>query len=497
MNHLLLCGDQLFPLEHLQRDFDPPAALQVLMVEDPALCERRPYHQQKLVLVLAAMREHARLLREHGYRVHYWALSEQQSLAGALSSLPDLAGQPLAGYQTQSTGQQTWIEQACRQAGCHWQPQPSPYFLTGREAFTELAGARLPLQMGRFYKAQRQRLKVMLTANGDPQGGRWSFDEDNRRKFPKRETPPILPQTRATKIVSQTAAEIAKRYPDNMGAAQDLWLPATRSGALEWLERFLSERLVGFGTYEDAISQRSWSLFHSTLSPLINIGLLTPGEVLQAVQEYARDHQVPDNDLEGFVRQLIGWREFVGGVYHQHGDAMRGANQRSQTRGMLPSWHQGKLNIPPFDDAIATLKRSGWNHHIERLMVIANLMNLAMIAPDEVFEFFMTYYIDAYDWVMVPNVYGMGLNSDNNTFATKPYICGSNYWLKMSDYSKGPWCDVVDGLYWQFVHRHRMMLAANPRTAMMPRNLDRLRSERKQTIFSAADAFLQQHTRSQ
>ncbi|MFK7913496.1 MAG: cryptochrome/photolyase family protein [Pseudomonadales bacterium] len=500
LNYLLLCGDQLFPLAHLQRDFAAQQNLQIVMVEDAALCERRPYHQQKLTLVLAAMRSHARALEDSGYQVHYRNLSQQQSLAETLTELPGLAGQTLLGYQPHSRGQRRWIEQACSQAGCAWQPAPSPYFLTDSDTFTALAGARLPLQMGRFYKAQRQRLEVLLTADGAPQGGRWSFDEDNRRKFPKRQTAPELPAAKHTAdsraIVTATATEIAERYPDSMGDAHALWLPTDRAGALAWLQCFLHERLVGFGTYEDAISQRSWSLFHSTLSPLINVGLLPPAEVLQAVLDFADKHAVPDNDLEGFVRQLIGWREFVGGVYQQHGAAMRSSNSRNQTRRMLPSWHQGRLDIPPFDDAIATLKSSGWNHHIDRLMVIANLMNLAMIEPDEVFEFFMTYYIDAYDWVMVPNVYGMGLNSDDNTFATKPYICGSNYWLKMSDYSKGPWCDVVDGLYWRFVDRHREALASNPRTAMMPRNLDRLRGERKQTIFAAAAAFLEQHTAS-
>jgi len=174
---------------------------------------------------------------------------------------------------------------------------------------------------------------------------------------------------------------------------------------------------------------------------------------------------------------------------------MRAANSRNQTHSMLPSWSLGELGIPPFDDAIKTLRRTGWNHHIERLMVIANLMNLAQIEPTEVYEFFMTHYVDAYDWVMVPNVYGMGLNSDNNTFATKPYICGSNYWLKMSDYKKGDWCNVVDGLYWRFVERHQATLARNPRTAVLPANLKRLSGERRQLLFSAADAFMAQHTR--
>jgi len=296
-------------------------------------------------------------------------------------------------------------------------------------------------------------------------------------------------------MTAQVAAEVSARYPGNMGDATGLWLPTDRAGALQWLQQFLEQRFLGFGTYEDALSQRSWSVFHSALSPLLNLGLLTPSEVLDRALAFADKNAIPLNDLEGFVRQLIGWREFVYGVYVNHGVPMRVANSRDQTRGMMPSWVNGQLGIPPFDHAIATLKRTGWNHHIERLMVIANLMNLAQIEPDAVYEFFMTHYIDAYDWVMVPNVYGMGLNSDDNTFATKPYICGSNYWLKMSDYKKGDWCNVVDGLYWRFVDRHKETLARNPRTAVLPANLKRLTGERRQLLFSAADQFMKQHTR--
>ena len=231
------------------------------------------------------------------------------------------------------------------------------------------------------------------------------------------------------------------------------------------------------------------------LSPLLNVGLLTPREVLDRALEQAETHEVPLNDLEGFVRQLIGWREFMRGVYVTDAEAMRSSNVRKQRRLPGPAWREGTLGIPPYDDALKTLHRYGWNHHIERLMVIANLMNLAELAPATVYDFFMDHYLDAYDWVMVPNVFGMGLTSDDGTFATKPYICGSNYWLKMSDYRKGDWCNVVDGLYWRFVDHHRAALAANPRTAVMPRNLDRLKTERRELIFTAAGQFLDRHTR--
>ena len=493
--YALLCGDQLFPVAELESRLGDVNQIEIVMVEDPSLCVRRPYHQQKLALVLSAMRNHARLLRDYGYRVHYSELDQQRTLAMSLTELPEMSSRDLIGFRCHSRGQQAWIERACKTAGFCWLAKPSPMFLTEPGTFSELTEKTTPLQMGRFYQKQRKRLLVLLEADSQPRGGRWSFDEDNRRKLPRGQVVPDLPLVSQPTATAGAIKEVCNRFSDHSGDATQLWLPTDRAGALQWLREFLEQRFIGFGTFEDAISQRSWSLFHSTLSPLLNLGLLTPDEVLESALVYAEENAVGLNDLEGFVRQLIGWREFVNGVYANYGEEMRTANTRNQTRSMLPSWGLGELGIPPFDDAIATLRRTGWNHHIERLMIIANLMNLSQIEPDEVYEFFMTHYVDAYDWVMVPNVYGMGLNSDNNTFATKPYICGSNYWLKMSDYKKGEWCDVVDGLYWRFVELNQEKLARNPRTAVLPANLRRLSGERRQRLFSAADLFLVQHTR--
>ena len=491
MKTLLLCGDQLFPPATLRRADLEPDNTRIVMVEDAALCTRRRYHQQKLTLVLAAMRTHREALESRGYKVHYTGLADERSLQDVLAGMKL---DRLHGFVAASAGQRHWVHTACAAAGVAFEALPTPLFLTDSDTFDALAGDRLPLNQGRFYAAQRKRLNVMMDDDGAPEGGQFSFDEDNRRKLPRNQTVPELPDIELSGIARDTAVEVAKRFPKHPGDGSKLWLPVDRAGALRWLRTFLQERFVGFGTYEDAISQRSVSLFHSALSPLLNLGLITPDEVLEKALAYAAEQAVPINDREGFVRQLIGWREFIHGVYQRHGPAMRSANQRSQSRRLTAAWHEGTLGIPPYDDAVKTLQNYGWNHHIERLMVIANLMNLAEIEPHDVYEFFMAGYLDAYDWVMVPNVYGMGLNSDDNTFATKPYICGSNYWLKMSDYRKGDWCDVVDGLYWRFVRVHRKTLAANPRTAMMPRNLDRLKAERKTTIFAAADAFLEQHT---
>jgi deoxyribodipyrimidine photolyase-related protein len=198
--------------------------------------------------------------------------------------------------------------------------------------------------------------------------------------------------------------------------------------------------------------------------------------------------------LEGFLRQLIGWREFVHGIDRVHGQREASSNFWDHQRRLAPCWNDGSTGLPPLDAAIGRLNRLGYNHHIERLMVISNLMLLCEIHPGEVHRWFMESYLDSYEWVMGPNVYGMGQMSDGGLFATKPYICGSNYILKMGDFKRGPWCVIWDGLYWRFIDRHREFFQANPRLSMMVRLLDRMDPVRRQDVFAAAEAFLERAT---
>jgi len=263
---------------------------------------------------------------------------------------------------------------------------------------------------------------------------------------------------------------------------------------MRWLDDFIEQRLAEFGPYEDAISSRSMTVFHSLLTPCLNIGLLTPDEIVERVLQ--RADSVPLQSIEGFVRQVIGWREFVRGIYREFSEAQEQANFWSHERELTDAWYDGGTGLPPLDDAIRTARRYGWLHHIQRLMVLGNLMTLSEIRPQSAHRWFMEMFVDSSEWVMGPNVYGMGLYSDGGLFATKPYICGSNYLLKMSDYRKGPWCEVVDGLYWRFIDIHRDFFAGNPRLAIMPRALDRLGATRRESIFGAAEEFLQRATAS-
>jgi deoxyribodipyrimidine photolyase-related protein len=253
------------------------------------------------------------------------------------------------------------------------------------------------------------------------------------------------------------------------------------------LQQFIQQRLSGFGDYEDAISREHTVLFHSVLTPMLNIGLLSPQQVLDAV--LMEQQRIPINALEGFVRQIIGWREYMRLVYRTMGTAQRTRNYWNHTRPLPKSFYDGTTGIEPIDHTIRRVLCYGYCHHIERLMILGNFMLLCEFHPDAIYQWFMEMFVDAYDWVMVPNVYGMSQHADGGAITTKPYISGSSYVLKMSDYKKGPWCDVWDGLYWRFIDRNRSFFESNPRMKVMTGQLDRMGDKLKKHR-DIADTFL-------
>jgi deoxyribodipyrimidine photolyase-related protein len=260
------------------------------------------------------------------------------------------------------------------------------------------------------------------------------------------------------------------------------------------LNFFIKEKSNLFGDYEDAVNQKDNILFHSALSPYINLGLITPEFIIQKVLDFHKKNKIRMNSLEGYIRQVIGWREFMRGIYQSYSEEMETKNFFKQNRKMKKSWYEGTTGLPPLDHAIKNALNHGWSHHIERLMILSNIMNLCEIKPNVVYKWFMEMFVDSSDWVMVPNVYGMGLFSDGGIFATKPYICGSAYFMKMMDFKKGEWCNTMDGLYWRFIDRNRNFFLTNPRLSMMVRIFDKMKTDRKKLILSEADKFIKQNT---
>ncbi len=487
---LVVLGNQLFPIETLPVPRPGP----VFMCEDDELCRYVRHHKHKLILVLAAMRSYRDELESRGYRVHYFPLSHKGSLEdNLLAVLEEDECTELAHFEVEGKVTERRLAVFAERHDLKRHVVASPMFLSERGVFADFVEGRKRPLMAEFYKLQRRGLDILMK-DGKPSGGKWSFDADNRKKLPRACTPPEVAPAAATDHVAAVAELVDSEFADHPGQTDTFWWPTTHEQALAWLDDFVASRLEQFGDFEDAMTIRSPTVFHSALSPLLNIGLITPREVIDRVLAAAESGDVPLNSLEGFIRQVIGWREFVRGVYHHYDAQMRGANFWNHRRRLTDAWYRGNTGIPPLDDTIATAQRLGWTHHIPRLMVAGNLMTLAEIHPHDAYRWFMEMYADSSAWVMGPNVFGMALFSDGGLFTTKPYICGSNYLLKMSDYPKGDWCDVVDGLYWRFIAEHLEFFASNPRLAIMTRALERLSGERKNRIFAAAETFLDEHT---
>jgi len=491
---LLVLGNQLFEPDRLRGYAGAP----VFMAEDMSLCTDVRHHQQKIVLFLAAMRSYADELRAAGHSVTYQALEP-----GRAESYEDLLlaavrrhrASELVHFEIEDRAMERRIMEFAAAAGLSRKEIESPMFLTSRGEFTRYARGKDRLLMADFYRRQRQRLEILVDAEGRPEAGQWSFDADNRRRLPKSKLPPDVPLPQRGPHVDDVIERVASTFASHPGNAREFRWPTTRAAARRSLDDFLDRRLRDFGPYEDAISSRSDTVYHSLLSPLMNLGLLTPREIVTQTLAHAKKREIPLQSLEGFMRQVIGWREFVRGVYREHGERQADSNFWAHERRLADTWYTGETGIPPLDDAIRIALKRGWTHHVQRLMVVGNLMTLSEIQPDHAYRWFMEMYIDSADWVMGPNVFGMALFSDGGLFATKPYICGSNYLLRMSDYRKGGWCEVVDGLYWRFIDRHRGYFASNPRLALMPKALDRIDDARRTRIFAAAEDFLSVHTR--
>lgn len=328
-----------------------------------------------------------------------------------------------------------------------------------------------------FYIDQRKRFNILIT-NEKPLGGKWTYDVENRKKIPTKTIIPAFQKNTANKFVNEAIDYVDKKFSINFGETKSFVYPITHHDAENWLDTFLEERFQNYGIYQDAIVKNETFLFHSILTPMLNIGLLEPQQVIEKAINISNKNNIPLNSLEGFIRQVLGWREFIRAVYSLKGVEVRKKNYWDHHRKIPKSFYEGTTGIPPIDETIKKLKANAYCHHIERLMVLGNYMLLSEFDPEEVYKWFMEVFIDSYDWVMVPNVFGMSQFADGGFMSTKPYISGSNYILKMSDYKAGDWCITWDALYWNFIHKHQHSFAKNPRMSMMVHQVNKMNPER-------------------
>ena len=344
----------------------------------------------------------------------------------------------------------------------------TPGFINTKDEINDYFLNKKKFFLATFYQKERKKLNILVNHEGKPVGGKWSYDLDNRKKLPKNiKVPPPIKNTYENIEFKNTIKHINSNFKLNYGTTDSFNYPVNRLQAKNALNLFLEKRFLDFGSYEDAISTEYRFIFHSVLSPAMNIGLLTPNEVVKASLDFSDHHSIPLNSLEGFIRQIIGWREFIRGIYEVKGIYQRTRNHWNFTKKIPEEFYSGNTGIDPVDDTINNIMKYAYSHHIERLMILGNIMCLLRYDPDEVYKWFMELFIDSYDWVMVPNVYGMSQFADGGIMSTKPYISGSNYIMKMSNYKKGEWNLKWDALYWNFINDHKAFFQKNPRMSMM------------------------------
>jgi deoxyribodipyrimidine photolyase-related protein len=497
-------GDQLSPGIAALRDMDPARDV-VLMAEVQAECTYVKHHAKKLVLVLSAMRHFARALRARGVHVDYVAIDDPcntHSLRGEVLRAIERhrparvvateagewrVGQDMRGWQeAMPNGQEVEIRDDAR-------------FFCRIQEFFAWARGRNSLRMEFFYREMRRRHGILMEGDA-PAGGQWNFDAENRKALPKTVAVPEVPGFAPDAITREVMALVAARFPDHLGSVEGFAFPVTGREARQALRDFVENRLPDFGDWQDAMKSGAPVLFHAHISPALNLGLLKPREICEAAEAAWKRGRAKLNAVEGFIRQILGWREYVRGLYWLHMPDFAEKNFFGATRKLPDFYWTGETRMNCLAQAVSDTIANAYAHHIQRLMITGNFALLAGIDPDFVDEWYMVVYADAYEWVEMPNTRGMALFADGGIVGSKPYAASGAYINRMSDYCKACSYDVKDAvgenacpfnfLYWDFFARHAEVLGGNVRVAMPLRTLERMDGGKVTKMRERAAEFL-------
>ncbi|MBB6002634.1 cryptochrome/photolyase family protein [Arcicella rosea] len=463
------------------------------LVEEFLFFRQYNFHKQKIAFHRATMKYYENFLLEKGFSVNYVQATEKESdIRVLIPYLHSLGVASVVLIDPVDDWLLKRVKASCHELNIKINVLESPMFLnTGQELEHFFKPSKKKFFQTEFYKQERISRKILLEESGEPIGGQWTFDVDNRKKYPKGKAIVKCEYPLIDTYAQEARAYTNTYFADNIGIFSDsINYPIGYKASEQWLHQFLENRMVDFGDYEDAIVHKELLLNHSLLTPMLNVGMLSPAQVLKHTLHYSHANDVPINSLEGFIRQIIGWREFIRGVYVSKGSEERTKNYWGFTKKIPKSFYDGNTGIFPVDETIKKVLKTGYCHHIERLMVLGNFMLLCEFDPDEVYRWFMEFFIDAYDWVMVPNVYGMSQFADGGMMSTKPYISASNYLMKMSDYPKGDWQETWDALFWRFLDKQRVFFLKNPRLSMLVKTFDKWDEDKKQSIHHRANEFL-------
>lgn len=482
----------IFPHQLFEQNILTSLCETIYLVEEYLFFKQYTFHKQKLAFHRASMKFYENYLQSLGIKVEY--IDSQSELSDVRKLLPYLKAKGTDTIEYIDTTD-NWLEKrinnACNELKIKLIKHQTPLFLNSSEENAVFFSNKKKMFQTDYYKYQRLIKNILIDTNQKPLGSKWTYDDENRLKYPKGKIPPKTKTIAQNKYVKEAFEYTEKYFSNNYGKLNHNFIyPTTYEESKKWLAEFLEVRFLEFGAYEDAIVEKENILHHSVLTPMMNVGLLTPEYIIEETLKFACNKDIPLNSLEGFIRQIIGWREFIRSVYELKGTEERTTNYWGFTKKIPESFWTGKTGIEPIDSTIKKVLETGYCHHIERLMVLGNFMLLCEFDPDEVYRWFMELFIDSYDWVMVPNVYGMSQFADGGLMSTKPYISGSNYLMKMSDYKKGEWQNVWDGLFWRFMDKHRDFFLQNPRLGMLVRTFDKMSEAKQKAHLNNAVKFL-------
>jgi deoxyribodipyrimidine photolyase-related protein len=498
---VLVLGDQLDINSPVLKNLNPKTD-RVVMIESADEAKYVWSHKAKIALFLSAMRHFAKQLGELGVPLQYIKQSPK-SIGDKLRAI--IENEKCTHLVCLEPGEyrlKCEIEALASELNIELEMQEDPHFYCSRQEFSNWVAGKKELRLEYFYRLMRKTHNILVDKEGNPEGGQWNFDRDNRKPFPKK-GPGLIPPPELFEpdaITKTVLAEVEERYPDHPGSLAHFQWPVTRQQALQALEGFVEHRLATFGVYEDAMWTDTPFGWHSLLSSSLNLKLLDPREVIDAVLLAWKKHDLELATVEGFIRQILGWREFVRGMYYLDMPQMAEDNFYKH-QNSLPAWYwTGDTKMKCMQESIGQTLQYGYAHHIQRLMVTGNFALLAEILPKEVCDWYLAIYVDAIEWVELPNTAGMTLFASGGRFTSKPYVASGAYIKRMSNYCGscqykpdvrfGESACPMTTLYWNFLIKHRKQFEASPRTRLMTANLSRISDADQESIQGHAKTIL-------
>ncbi|SDX87364.1 cryptochrome/photolyase family protein [Citreimonas salinaria] len=495
---ILVLGDQLTERVVALREADRRTDI-VVMAEVADEAGYVPHHPKKIALIFASMRKFAARLRDEGWDVRYTALDDPDSSGSVVGELLRRAEETGA-TEVIATEPGEWrLIEALNDAPLKITQLEDDRFVASHKEFDDWARDRKALRMEYFYREMRRKTGFLME-DDDPAGGKWNFDHDNRKPAPGDGIATQLMRFTPDETVEEVLDLVEARFGDNFGQVRPFHFATDQGEARRALTHFVQHALPKFGDFQDAMLDEEHFLYHALISGYVNLGLLDPIEVCEAVEQAWRDGHAPINAAEGFIRQIIGWRDFMRGIYFHEGPDYTRRNVLGHHRDLPPLFWGAETKMRCVGRTVEQTRDDAYAHHIQRLMVTGNFALLAGIDPWQVHEWYLSVYWDAYEWVEAPNVIGMSQFADGGVIASKPYVSSGNYIAKMSDYcghcaykvkdKTGPDACPFNLLFWYFMDRHRDRFEGNPRMAQMYRTFDRMDSDRRETVLREAARFL-------